>query len=271
MADNTAEETSVERSHSEVRDIDAKLREATARNHALAAARRARGENITLEKLAEREAANLKIVPIEGGPRVSIAEGDGWRGGPMLAPDDNFRAAVIPPRFRSASIDNYVPKTGGQIVARDAVQQWLELVADGEGAMLALIGPTGRGKSHLLYAAANALLDRSLRCYARGWYKLADELRYGGAVPWSPKIRMDANEVRDLLFTQRVVLLDEVRPTAGTAFDDTELAKFACHAYDTMLPVMITTNVVDLETVMGPAAASRFTQLVIDGPDQRQQ
>jgi chloramphenicol O-acetyltransferase len=81
---------------------------------------------------------------------------------------------------------------------------------------------------------------------------------------------MEAYEVRALLWKQKVVLIDEVRPTASTAFDDTELAKWMCHAYDAKYAVFITTNVNPLADVLGPPAASRFTQIVIDGPDRRQ-
>jgi hypothetical protein len=76
--------------------------------------------------------------------------------------------------------------------------------------------------------------------------------------------------VRDQLWAQPIVVLDEVRATASTAFDDTELAKFACHAYDADIPTLITTNVSPLDQVMGPPAASRFTQVIIEGPDWRQ-
>ena len=68
-----------------------------------------------------------------------------------------------------------------------------------------------------------------------------------------------------------MVLLDEVRPTSATSFDDTELVKLAALAYDERVAVLLTTNVNPLADVMGPAAASRFVQVVVSGPDHRQQ
>lgn len=130
--------------------------------------------------------------------------------------------------------------------------------------MLALIGRQGTGKSHLLYAAAGALqaaMDR--RPYVRPWYQLGDQLRWGAGT-------QEAHEVRQTLWDMPVVLLDEVRPTSGTNFDDTELAKFACHAYDNRVAVLLTTNWNPLEEVMGGPAASRFLEVVIDGPNHRQ-
>lgn len=212
----------------------------------------------SLMSLVQAETPRDQIV------RVSREEGDQ----PEIAPA--VRALLVPPRFAEATFENYEPATQGQSAARKATQFWFERAASGQCAMLALIGPQGTGKSHLLYAAASALLAKGVRCYSRPWYKLADELRYGGESPFAVGKTLESHEVRAMLWKQRVVLLDEIRPTASTAFDDTELAKFACWAYDAKLSVLITTNVNPLAEVMGPPAASRFTQIVIDGPDRRQ-
>lgn len=195
--------------------------------------------------------------------RIAEEEGD-----PLPVPAE-VRRNIVPDRFTAAAFATYRAETPSQKTALGAVRRWAAEAAAGRGMMLALIGSTGVGKSHLLYAAANELLEKGARTYARGWYRLADELRYGGGSPFRPG-QLEAFEVRALLWGQRVVLLDEVRPTASTAFDDTELAKFACHAYDQRLAVLITTNVSPLAEVMGPPAASRFTQVVVEGQDRRQ-
>ena len=144
--------------------------------------------------------------------------------------------------------------------------------------MLALVGKQGTGKSHLLYAAVRelyanrpddpkAVLESGWKApYVAPWYRLADHLRYGKG--GNDTVR-DAQSERMALWAGRVVMLDEVRPTSGTNFDDTELAKFACHAYDNRVAVLITTNVNPLSQVMGDAAASRFTEVVVNGPDWR--
>jgi chromosomal replication initiation ATPase DnaA len=103
------------------------------------------------------------------------------------------------------------------------------------------------------------------------WYSLADTLRYGDVIQTEAGSReRSAHQIRAELWSRKVVLLDEVRRTSGTEFDDSELAKFACHAYDNRIAVLITTNVSPLEQVMGPAAASRFAQVTVVGPDARQ-
>ena len=149
------------------------------------------------------------------------------------------------------------------------VQRWVELVVAGEPPMLALIGPQGTGKSHLLYAASWALYEHQTRHRCFSWYKLADELRYGGVSPYNGAA-LEAHEIREMLWRAPVILLDEVRPTAGTNFDDTELAKLACFTYDHQVPVLLTTNVSPLDAVLGPAAASRYSQVMVTGRDRRQ-
>lgn len=244
--------------------LDAKFRVAAAAKHARIEAARAAGTQSPLASTTERLMSIVQNTPRDKILRVQPEEGDR----PEIPP--TIRAAIVPPRFTSVTFDTYEPTTRGQAVALKAAQFWVERARKGECSMLALIGPQGTGKSHLLYAAANALLDDQRKCYARPWYRLADELRYGGESPFVPGRAIEAFEVRSQLWKQRVVLLDEVRPTASTAFDDTELAKFACWAYDSKLAVFITSNVSPLADVMGPPAASRFTQVVIDGPDRRQ-
>lgn len=186
-----------------------------------------------------------------------------------------LRDTLVPTRFHGATFVTYQAKTPSQQSALRAVQSWVGYAQKGQPAMLALIGKQGTGKSHLLYAAVNFLLNTGLdgsALYVRPWYRLADELRYGdGASAEKDYAIASAAQVRARLWEKRVAFLDEVRATASTSFDDTELAKYACHAYDRSLAVMITTNVHPLSDVMGPAAASRFTQIVVDGPDARQE
>lgn len=170
---------------------------------------------------------------------------------------------IVPKRFKSVRFSTYHAETDTERMALKMASRWVAAVLKGTGPMLALVGVQGTGKSHLLYSAAWALYEGGKPCRPLPWYRLADELRYGRG----PE---EAHEIRTALFAQSVLLLDEVRPTANTAFDDTELAKLACHAYDHEIPVMLTTNVSPLDAVLGPAAASRFTQLTLTGRDRRQ-
>lgn len=174
------------------------------------------------------------------------------------------RRLLVPARFLGiARYHTFVPKTDSQRAALTITERFVAAVRAGQTPMLALIGAQGTGKSHLLYAALHDLLGDDRRAFSRPWYRLADELRYGRG-------QDEAHQVRSEMWAHRLVMLDEVRPTASTMLDENELAKFACHAYDNAVAVILTTNVSPLAQVMGEAAASRFTQITIDGPDHRQ-
>jgi len=246
--------------------------------------------NATLQRGAERKRASIERLKAENKP-LSLVEAMAARiaedaaanaGKPLkrialedLPPAERPQMSdgvkhQVPLRFRDATLDNFRTESDGQQSAREYVARWIVRARTTGDAMLALIGPVGCGKSHLLYAAANALVDTNTHFYARPWYLLADELRYGGASSYNPERPLEPEEVRAQLRGSRVLLLDEVRHTAGTAFDDTELVKLACFAYDNKLSVLVTSNVRPLLDVMGPAAASRFRQVEMDGRDARQ-
>lgn len=179
-------------------------------------------------------------------------------------------APDIPEKFAGATFDGFVQKNKHLALAAEATKHFCRAVMRGEPCMLALIGDTGRGKSHLLYAAARALSARHQRVYARPWYRLADALRYGGCFRDGGQL-MEPSVLREHLYLERVVLLDDIRLTAGTAFDDNELTKLALHGYDRNLCLLITTNASPLTDVMSTAAASRFTEVTLDGADWRKQ
>lgn len=186
---------------------------------------------------------------------------------------------AIPPHFERASFANYMPRTPSQRSALAMVQQWVAEADAGHGAQLALLGAQGTGKSHLLYAAAAQLhREHGRRVFCALWPRLASCLRYGGPDPWPPlrldgtrglPARLEDYQHRDLLFAQRIILLDEVRQTANTAFDDTELTGLVAYAYNERIPLLITSNAYPLADLIGAPAASRFAQVVVAGPDAR--
>ena len=184
-------------------------------------------------------------------------------------PDLRIPAPYVADKFLEADFDTYLPVSSSQLSALAATKDFCRRVELHEAPMLALIGSTGTGKSHLLYSAAKVLHTTGNRVFTRPWYLLADHLRYGGPSPFGSR-RMESHELRDAIMAEPIFMIDEVRPTAGTDFDDTELAKIVCRAWDNHRSMLITTNVSPLAAVLGHAVASRFTQITITGPDHRQ-
>lgn len=196
---------------------------------------------------------------------------------PMRATAAPYQRPYVPREYRGVSLDSFdVALAGAEFtdqlqLAHRAVRRWVSAAKAGRRAMLALVGSQGNGKSHLLYSAVNLLSSNQVRVFSRPWYRLADELRYGGPAPWDPDgALLEPHDLRRRMYGAPVVAIDEVRATAGTAFDDTELAKFACHAWDEGLAVLLTTNIAPLAAVMGDAAADRFTVVTLTAPSRRQ-
>lgn len=197
---------------------------------------------------------------------------------PPLAPiPDTYRPPYVPREYRQAAFEKFDTDIAGAEhkasldFALRTVKKWTSVAKQERRCMICLVGPQGNGKSTLLYSAVNILAANGIRVFSRPWYRLADELRYGGASPFDPDgVEIDAHALRKQLYRARIVCIDEVRPTSGTMFDDTELAKFACHAWDEGVAVLITTNVSPLANVMGEAAADRFTCVTITAPSNRQ-
>ncbi len=165
-----------------------------------------------------------------------------------------------PSRFHTARLDNFECRTPAHSTALKWAESFVQHATHRPdvGIMLALIGPTRAGKSHLLYAVAHALSAAGVRAYVRPWYRLADELRWGDGTNSGAWYRTQ-------LWDAKVVLLDEVRRTSGTDLDSTELARYACHAWDDQRHVMLTTNVSPLSEILGEPAAARFTQVTLGG------
>lgn len=184
-----------------------------------------------------------------------------------MAPLMTWMEQRIPERFRSATLESYEPKNESQRTAKSAVGRWLR-----SGGMLALVGPTGTGKSHLLWAAVRSLyeLGQHAGMVVRPWYRLADELRYGRVdTAEAGSVERSSAYIRDSVFGAKRLVIDEVRPTSGTSFDADELMKIAANAYDNMQHVLLTTNTNPLNELMGAPAASRFAYVVLVGPDGR--
>lgn len=177
---------------------------------------------------------------------------------------------TIPRRFERATFDNFQTRHPSQEVALGKAKEWVEAaVAEPQvGPMLALVGKKGRGKSHLLWAAHRALVERLAeerarwRPMARSWYDLAQRLERraeGRAEAWS--------HVKGV----RCLLLDEVRPiqVGSKEAPDRDLTGLVMHGYDNLVAMFVTTNR-KLDEVVGEAAASRFTTIVVDGPNWRE-
>lgn len=174
-----------------------------------------------------------------------------------------------PDRPDGDTFENFRVHHPSQRVALEAAQAWVASVLAGDGGALALIGPSGTGKSHLLYAACRAINMAKVHCAAGGWYDLADLFRQAKFGHEEDVTEARLRKSRTL--AANALCIDEIRPTSGTDYDTTELAGLMTRAYRERQGVFVTSNFSDdkLSDIISLAASSRLTQVKVVGPDLR--
>lgn len=186
-------------------------------------------------------------------------------------------ATGVPRRFAGATFATFEKRSPSQRAAWEKALEWVEATLSGQGPMLALTGPKGVGKSHLLWAARaevyRVLEERKAAedgrphpewpwPRARLWFDLAPMLERGA------EGRADAWR---MVKEAGCLMLDEVVPVQfGTREGiDPALRSMAMGAYANQAAMFVTTNR-NLAEVMGEAGASRFVELLVEGPNGRE-
>lgn len=169
-------------------------------------------------------------------------------------------APRVPKHFKAARFATWQPKGPSIEAARGVVQEWVRNVVGGRPSMVALVGPEGTSKSHLLACAAWDLYEaHAIRAEFVEWFVIADELRDLAT----------AREARAALRKPDVLIVDECRPTSGTDFDAMELVKLSMWAYSHDQSVLLATNFASLKELMGGPAADRWGVVTVQGPSAR--
>ena len=227
------------------------------------------------EVARRREPAELEKVVVE--PAMDIVSFDAIaRRRQVLQLEDSQRQANIraermlrqvPRKFRKKRLHDYEARNSSQAQAVGAVAEWVKRTLAGEPMMMALVGETGTGKSHLLYGAAWALHEANGPVpFCVRWYDFGKELREGrGPVNEWNRPATPPSAVRAEWWGADVCLIDEARETSEFTVDATALAAYAFHAYNEEIPVLLTTNIGTLAEVLGGPAADRFEQVILIG------
>jgi hypothetical protein len=155
------------------------------------------------------------VVPLEPGapdpasaPRLTLA--DVGETSPRRDPDPrSLRRGQVRRRF----VHNVPAGSGGAGASRRARdgEEVLPLGAHGDAPMLALIGSTGTGKSHLLYSAAKALHALgTASSVGRGIY--SPTICATAARACSIPNRLEPEQLREAVMKEPIIMIDEVRP-----------------------------------------------------------
>lgn len=153
--------------------------------------------------------------------------------------DRLFQMANIPKRYRDKTLKNFIQKRQPKAYrsAVRYVEKFMELRNENKNGMC-LVGPTGTGKSHLVFAIINELISQSVSAVAGVVPDLLDSLRPKAA----GVSRAEAEQRLELLKTTDLVLLDDLGSERGSEWAVERLYLILNARYIEQLPTLITTN-----------------------------
>ena len=174
---------------------------------------------------------------------------------------------------RQSGIERCADKTFASFNARRpglaAVYQRCVEYAECPQNMLLLRGSYGCGKTHLAAAIANAVLARGVPAVFATTPDLLDSFR----ATFDAASEMKYEQVKQLIKTIDLLVLDDLGVENGTAFTTEKLFQIINHRSDYRLPTVITTNLEN--SALDPRLASRLSdtdrceELRINAPDFR--
>jgi DNA replication protein DnaC len=164
-------------------------------------------------------------------------------------------ASRMTKRFRERTFANFVPRHGTEL-ALAACCRFVEQSPNTQGVML--IGPPGTGKTHLMAACANALLDRGVRViFACVPDVLADLRRAVGADALEDVVA----ELREC----EVLCLDDLGAERVTDWAREQVYRLINYRYEAELPVLATSNL-DADALaeqLGDRIVSRLAEMCV--------
>jgi DNA replication protein DnaC len=133
---------------------------------------------------------------------------------------------------------------------------------------LILYGPYGTGKTHLLAAICNTLIDKDIGCFFLKAPDLFDMLQTYMNKHW------DYQDVIDRAIQTPLLVLDDIDKIAPSAWQQQKLYSIIDKRADSERPIALSTNLLDqLDTFVGGACASRLSirQIAVEmsGQDYR--
>lgn len=137
------------------------------------------------------------------------------------------------------------------------------------GPSLAIVGPTGTGKTHQALGAVQALLlsGVALRWEMVSMADLLGKLR--------PRPKSSSEEEFDRFANVPLLMLDDLGTAKGSEWAEETTGRLIDHRYIHDLPTVVTSNVPPhkFSEVLGERVASRLSEMcrvvTLDGPDRR--
>ena len=188
--------------------------------------------------------------------------------------DDLLAKALIPRRYKSATLKNYSPGDKTQTHALKICKRYVETfkIRHSEGMCLQFAGNVGTGKTHLANAILRAVIEQ-YSCSALFLKASAAVNRVNASFNNDSQTKQDAINA---LVEPDLLVLDEIEKTNDSAATKKLFFDILDARYDEIKPTIIITNLAnkELESFLGAAISSRLKEnrgLVLDflGDDYR--
>jgi DNA replication protein DnaC len=149
--------------------------------------------------------------------------------------------ALIPPRFKTKTFDNYRPQTDKQQIALSACRSYADRFAENleAGRCLMLLGKVGNGKTHLAAAVAGAVIDQ-YRCNAM--YTTVSRVCQQVKASYSKESTQSEREALDIFRAPDLLILDEVGASYGTDFERMVMFEVINARYEDVKPTIVISN-----------------------------
>ena len=214
------------------------------------------------------------LIPVHGVAKMSRAPGA------MPCPSCNTEDSAeflrersgVPSSLYDLTFDGYVPLPG-KAEARKRVEEWVADVVAGTSGSLILWGGTGVGKTHLVIAAVNALVEQhhgALYQAVNGWFA---EMQ----AAFNDNAEGSAQQIAQRLARAEVLVLDDLGAEylpRGSEWKTSETEMLINERWEWRRPTLITTNLdpASLGQHVQARTASRFLdyeQVEVGGADMR--
>lgn len=182
-----------------------------------------------------------------------------------------FAQAGISRRYVGRKLNSFDPalQPAGARVAHRYVEQWERLRNEGTNGLY-LAGPTGTGKTHLVAAILQELVEQGVPVLFQAVPDLLDLLRPGSGSPEQVAERLQAVKTTEL------IALDDLGAERETPWATERLYVIINARYNARLPTLVTSNVPpeELEVHTGwERLVSRILEMchlvILDGADYR--
>lgn len=168
-----------------------------------------------------------------------------------------FEASNLGSRFVRATFDTWRPRPGTE-KAYEVCKEYAENWPPERGRGLILSGPTGSGKSHLVAAIANHLLQQEIPVVLQSVPRLL--VKYSTTQRFSSE--MTSEQFIDTLVDVDLLILDDLGAQQRGEWAEAVLYTVIDERYRRERPVVVTTNLAprDLETAIGTRIMDRLAE-----------